>query len=255
MSGATSEGDDVENLTKDIAAMEFAPAVETTALADLAKVIEEMRREMAARDEEMKMKMAARDEEIKEMKMKMAARDEEMKMKMAARDEEMKMKMAARDEEMAARDKEIKEMKKRLDAVLLRKTGFNFNVGEVIMIPCLLPELEAISISWKHRRVANEKPTVIRELEGDQDLVIPFAKLGDAGMYQCETTLHDGKIQKSTQVKVFVEAPNRKAPHATGSTTGSPGVSKETCAISALSSVFRAFSNVQREDEKGVAVE
>ena len=73
------------------------------------------------------------------------------------------------------------------------------------MIPCLLPELEAISISWKHRRVANEKPTVIRELEGDQDLVIPFAKLGDAGMYQCETTLHDGKIQKSTQVKVFVE--------------------------------------------------
>ncbi|XP_065832058.1 uncharacterized protein [Oscarella lobularis] len=240
MSGATSEGDDVENLTKDIAAMEFAPAVETTALADLAKVIEEMRREMAARDEE-----------IKEMKMKTAARDEEMKMKMAARDEEIKeMKM-----KMAARDEEIKEMKKRLDAVLLRKTGFNFNVGEVIMIPCLLPELEAISISWKHRRVANEKPTVIRELEGDQDLVIPFAKLGDAGMYQCETTLHDGKIQKSTQVKVFVEAPNRKAPHATGSTTGSPGVSKETCAISALSSVFRAFSNVQREDEKGVAVE
>ena len=117
------------DLTKDIAAMEFAPAVETTALADLAKVIEEMRREMAARDEEMKMKMAARDkemaardEEIKEMKMKMAARDEEM----AARDEEM----AARDEEikemkmkMAARDEEIKEMKKRLDAVLLRKTG------------------------------------------------------------------------------------------------------------------------------------
>ena len=111
------------DVTKGIAAMEFAPAVETTALADLAKEIEEMRREMAARDEEMKMKMAARDEEmaardkeIKEMKMKMAARDEEMKMKMAARDEEMKMKMAARDEE-------IKEMKKRLDAVLLRKTG------------------------------------------------------------------------------------------------------------------------------------
>ena len=121
------------DVTKGIAAMEFAPAVETTALADLAKEIEEMRREMAARDEEMKMKMAARDEEmaardeeIKEMKMKMAARDEEikeMKMKTAARDEEMKMKMAARDEEMAARDEEIKEMKKRLDAVLLRKTG------------------------------------------------------------------------------------------------------------------------------------
>ena len=125
------------DVTKGIAAMEFAPAVETTALADLAKEIEEMRREMAARDEEikeMKMKTAARDEE---MKMKMAARDEEMKMKMAARDEEMKMKMAARDEEMAARDEEIKkmkmkmaardeeikEMKKRLDAVLLRKTG------------------------------------------------------------------------------------------------------------------------------------
>ena len=98
MSGATSKGDDVEStvlcaigvvskllveLTKGIAAMEFAPAVETTALADLAKEIEEMRR-----------KMAARDEEIKEMKMKMAERDEEMK-----------------------------EMKKRLDAVLSAKTG------------------------------------------------------------------------------------------------------------------------------------
>ena len=112
MSGATSKGDDVEStvlcaigvvskllvdLTKGIAAMEFAPAVETTALADLAKEIDEMRRKMAARDEE----MAARDEE-------MAARDKEIK--------EMKMKMAARDEE-------IKEMKKRLDAVLSTKTG------------------------------------------------------------------------------------------------------------------------------------
>ena len=124
------------DLTKDIAAMEFAPAVETTALADLAKVIEEMRREMAARDEEMKMKMAARDEEMAARDKEMAARDEEikeMKMKMAARDEEMAARdeeMAARDEEikemkmkMAARDEEIKEMKKRLDAVLLRKTG------------------------------------------------------------------------------------------------------------------------------------
>ena len=119
MSGATSKGDDVEStvlcaigvvskllvdLTKGIAAMEFAPAVETTALADLAKEIDEMRRKMAARDEE----MAARDEE-------MAARDKEIK--------EMKMKMAARDEEMAARDEEIKEMKKRLDAALSAKTG------------------------------------------------------------------------------------------------------------------------------------
>ncbi|XP_065832042.1 uncharacterized protein [Oscarella lobularis] len=177
MSGATSKGDDVENLTKGIAAMEFAPAVETTALADLAKEIDEMRRKMAARDEE----------------------------------------MAARDEEMAARDEEIKEMKKRLDAALSAKTGFSFDVGEVITIPCLLPD--AISmVSWKHRRVTNDKPTVIQELEGDQDLVIPFAKLGDAGTYHCETTLHDGRIQKSMQVKVFVEAPNRKAPHATGST-------------------------------------
>ena len=130
MSGATSKGDDVEStvlcaigvvskllvdLTKGIAAMEFAPAVETTALADLAKEIDEMRRKMAARDEE----MAARDEEMAARDEEMAARDEEikeMKMKMAARDEEMKMKMAARDEE-------IKEMKKRLDAVLSTKTG------------------------------------------------------------------------------------------------------------------------------------
>ena len=77
-------------------------------------------------------------------------------------------------------------------------------MGEVITIPCLLPD--AISmVSWKHRRVTNDKPTVIQELEGDQDLVIPFAKLGDAGTYHCETTLHDGRIQKSMQVKVFVE--------------------------------------------------
>ena len=154
MSGATSKGDDVEStvlcaigvvskllvdLTKGIAAMEFAPAVETTALADLAKEIDEMRRKMAARDEEMAARdeeMAARDKEIKEMKMKMAASDEEMasrdkeikemKMKMAARDEEMAARdeeMAARDEEMAARDEEIKEMKKRLDAALSAKTG------------------------------------------------------------------------------------------------------------------------------------